>query len=148
MKMKTYKKRYEPPKSDTDLGYADLQKKYDHICYCLTRDQNFEALIFFRMGVELQARSKTLMAITYKQIDLENLQVYDLIDFKRNLHIPCAAISAELAELIRNHMQGEAEEKLFKRRIEIYCRIIAHSTGQSFSPPLMRHMGKMLQEYL
>lgn len=137
-------RKVRTPRKNVTLKYADLKNKYEHICECLIKDEKFETLIFFKMGVELRARQSELVEITFKQIDLANLKVHGLIDSKIRKVIPAVSISKELGELIEKYMYGADDEKLFKKPVDFYKDHIKESTGDgNFTIFIMRHMGIM-----
>lgn len=127
----------------TNRAPKDLRAYYDRTCKCLLEDNKIEELIFFKMGVELAARQDELAAITFKQVDLDNLVVTDIESFKERKIYPSKNISKELGNLIKNHLNGSEDEKLFKRPATYYKVRIRESNGDNnFSNHMMRHIGK------
>ena len=124
----------------------DLKSYYDKTCKCLLEDNKIEELIFFKMGVELKARQNELAAITFKQVDLDNLVVTNIESFKEGKIYPFKNISKELGNLIKNHLIGSNDEKLFKRPATYYKARIRESNGDNnFSNHMMRHIGKIMR---
>ena len=122
----------------------DLKDYYDRTCRCLLEDNKIEELIFFKMCVELAARQNELAAITFKQVDLDNLVVTDIESFKEGKIYPPKNISKELGGLIKNHLSGFNDEKLFKKSTDVYKRSIRESNGdEKFLLHIMRHIGKL-----
>ena len=129
-----------------DKTPRDLKSYYDRTCKCLLEDNKIEELIFFKMGVELKARQNELAAITFKQVDLDNFVVTNMESFKEGKIYPSKNISKELGSLIKNHLSGADDEKIFKRPVAYYKARIRESNGDNnFSNHMMRHIGKIMR---
>ena len=130
----------------TNRTPKDLRAYYDRTCKCLLEDNKIEELIFFKMGVELAARQDELAAITFKQVDLDNLAVTGIESFKERKIYPSKNISKELGDLIKNHLNGSEDEKLFKKPPVYYKSRIRKSNGDNnFSNHMMRHIGEIMR---
>ena len=90
----------------TNRAPKDLRAYYDRTCKCLLEDNKIEELIFFKMGVELAVRQNELAAITFKQVDLDNLVITGIESFKERKIYPPKNISIEIGNLIKNHLNG------------------------------------------
>ena len=123
----------------------DFNAYYDRTCKCLLEDNKIEELIFFKMGVELKARQDELAAITFKQVDLDNLIVTGIESFKEGRIYPSKNISKEIGDLIKNHLSGSEDEKLFRKPVTYYKVRIRESNGdENYSNHMMRHIGQSL----
>ena len=130
----------------TNRTPEELRTYYDRTCKCLLEDNKIEELIFFKMGVELKARQNELIAITFKQVDLDNLVVTDMESFKEGKIYLSKNISKEIGNLIKNHLTGSEDEKLFKRPATYYKVRIRESNGDNnFLNHMMRHIGKIMK---
>ena len=45
----------------TNRTYEFSKMYYDWVCKCLTEDEKFEELLFFKLGVDLMVRQKELI---------------------------------------------------------------------------------------
>ena len=118
-------------KDDTYLGYDEAKKRYEHICECLIKEKRYEVLIFVKIWMEALVTQADLLKMTFKQVDILNLKVYDIKDRFTRKPISYVNISTELGELIKEHLAGTAEDKLFMKPLHWYRRAIQKASGEN-----------------
>lgn len=129
------------------IDYSSMKSYYENVCTCLIRDEKYEELVFFMLGVELAVRKDELIRITLKQCDLRNLKIYDIENIKDiQATYPPISISREVSELIEKYLSGSDDERLFGKTTRFYRDSIRESIGdEKFTLHDMRHIGKWLR---
>ena len=67
----------------TNRTYEFSKMYYDWVCKCLTEDEKFEELAFFKLGVDLVVRQKELIDIKFSQIDFPYVKDIEVKKIKK-----------------------------------------------------------------
>ena len=133
----------------TNRTYEFSKMYYDWVCKCLTEDEKFEELLFFKLGVDLMVRQKELMSIKYSQVEfpyVKNIQVLKINpDMPQPTYYQPREISRDTYDLL-NKIWSKDRDKIFDKPIQTYVKSIKESIGDTnFNGCYMRNLGIKLK---
>ena len=122
---------------------------YDWVCKCLTEDEKFEELLFFKLGVDLMVRQKELMSIKYSQIEFPYVKNIQVLKINPNMSQPTyyqpREISRDTYDLL-NVVCDKDKDKIFDKPTQRYVRSIIKSIGDgNFNALYLRKLGMILK---
>ena len=130
---------------------------YDWVCQCLTEDEKFEELAFFKLGVDLMVRQMELMSIKFSQIEFPYVKDIQIMKVKKvpvedkngeyryrlvepSYYEP-RPITQSTYDLV-NKLWVEGKDKIFNKSSLEYASSIADSIGDGrFNAHMMRSIG-------
>ena len=133
----------------TNRTYEFSKMYYDWVCKCLTEDEKFEELLFFKLGVDLMVRQKELMSIKYSQIEfpyLKNIQVFKINpNMSQPTYYQPREISRDTYDLL-NVVCDKDKDKIFDKPTQRYVRSIIKSIGDgNFNALYLRKLGMIMK---
>ena len=147
----------------TNRTYEFSKMYYDWVCKCLTEDEKFEELAFFKLGVDLAVRQKELIDIKFSQIDFPYVKDIEVKKIKKipkdptseddrdyeyviaePSYYPPREISKDTYDCIRLYCIGD--NKLFRKSSQDYIESIIESIGDGmFNGHIIRKLGTILR---
>ena len=133
----------------TNRTYEFSKMYYDWVCKCLTEDEKFEELLFFKLGVDLMVRQKELMSIKYSQIEFPYVKNIQVLKINPNMSQPTyyqpREISRDTYDLL-NVVCDKDKDKIFDKPTQKYVRSIIKSIGDgNFNALYLRKLGMILK---
>ena len=133
----------------TNRTYEFSKTYYDWVCKCLTEDEKFEELLFFKLGVDLMVRQKELMSIKYSQIEFPYVKNIQVLKINPNMSQPTyyqpREISRDTYDLL-NVVCDKDKDKIFDKPTQRYVRSIIKSIGDgNFNALYLRKLGMILK---
>ena len=133
----------------TNRTYEFSKMYYDWVCKCLTEDEKFEELAFFKLGVDLMVRQKELMSIKYPQVEFPYVKNIQVLKINPNMPQPTyyqpREISRDTYDLL-NVVCDKDNDKIFDKPTQRYVESIIKSIGDgNFNALYLRKLGMMLK---
>ena len=133
----------------TNRTYEFSKMYYDWVCKCLTEDEKFEELLFFKLGVDLMVRQKELMSIKYSQVEfpyVKNIQVLKINpDMPQPTYYQPREISRGTYDLL-NVVCDKDKDKIFDKPAQKYVESIVKSIGDgNFNALYLRKLGMIIK---
>ena len=133
----------------TNRAYEFSKMYYDWVCKCLTEDEKFEELLFFKLGVDLMVRQKELMSIKYSQVEFPYVKGIQVLKINPNMSQPTyyqpREISRDTYDLL-NAVCDKDKDKIFDKPTQRYVESIIKSIGDgNFNALYLRKLGMMLK---
>lgn len=136
-------------KSNRQCEFAKMYYKW--VCDCLTKDEMWEELALFKLGVNTAVRQMELLTITYSQIEFPIIKKIPILKRYKNqttqYYHNDIIISDDTFDTINRiwNNQLDPNEKIFKHNMNYYVKRIAESIGDSrFNGMVMRSIGVCL----
>lgn len=130
--------------------YEFSKMYYNWVCECLTKDEKFEELAFFKLGVDLAVRQKELVDIKYSQIDFPYINDIEVKKITENMTVPSyyppREISRDTYDLLNTIWNDGDLGRIFNKSSQEYIESIRESIGDgNFNGHYMRGLGTTLQ---
>lgn len=130
--------------------YEFSKMYYNWVCECLAKDEKFEELAFFKLGVDLAVRQKELIEIKYSQIDFPYVNDIEVKKITENMtapsYYPSREISRDTYDLLNVVGNDEDLGRIFKKSSQEYIDSIRESIGDGhFNGHYMRKLGATLR---
>ena len=130
-----------------ERAYEFANMYYDWVCDCLTKDEKYEELVFFKLGVDLAVRQSELIDINFNQIEfpyVTNIEVKKLNMIRPSYYEP-KEISSDTYVLLMDTLYDENKDKIFNKSLSDYIISIMESIGdENFNGHMMRKLGTIL----
>ena len=133
----------------TNRTYEFSKMYYDWVCKCLTEDEKFEELLFFKLGVDLMVRQKELMSIKYSQVEFPYVKNIQVLKINPNMPQPTyyqpRKISRDTYDLL-NVVCDKDKDKIFDKSAQRYVESIIKSIGDgNFNALYLRKLGIIMK---
>lgn len=134
----------------TDRTYEFAKMYYNWACDCLTKDEKFEELAFFKLGVDLAVRQKELIEIKFSQIDFPYVNDIEVKKMSPNIvhpsYYPPREISRDTYDLLNTLWDDGNLGKIFNKSSQDYIASIIESIGDgTFNGHMFRKLGTILR---
>lgn len=133
----------------TNRAYEFAKMYYNWVCECLTKDEKFEELVFFKLGVDLAVRQKELIDIKFSQVEFTCVKDIEVKKMSPNIthpaYYPPRDITRATYNLLKKLQNDSDSDKIFNKSSQDYIASIIESIGDgTFNGHMLRRLGTTL----